>query len=171
MNVCSSRPQESIGVARLALASCMASLPQWSVSNRYEITYGRDHWPHLVQTRDKLINPIHLFTINWADSGPGFSWPDKYCVSRLPGFNCYVVTASQDCEEVHGCCDQAINYFITDESSSIPAQCGHIIERWWRTQFYEGSQSCWQYLFEEGLMDSKQAVEIASRVWQEQAED
>jgi len=41
--------------------------------------------------------PYYLLTINWADSGPGFSWPVAYNAIYVPGFDRTVVTASGDC--------------------------------------------------------------------------
>ena len=31
-----------------------------------------------------VLPPRHLLTINWADSGPGYSWPVAYYVAWLP---------------------------------------------------------------------------------------
>jgi hypothetical protein len=42
------------------------------------------------------FNPQLVCTINWADSGPGFSWPESYHVTYLPGFDKFVITASTD---------------------------------------------------------------------------
>jgi len=60
--------------------------------------------------------PQYLLTINWADSGPGFSWPVAYHVTWVPICDEYVVTQSADSPDAFGYCDFAIGYFLkTDD--------------------------------------------------------
>jgi hypothetical protein len=51
-----------------------------------------------------------LLCINWADSGPGFSWPEAYHITRIPGFDQHIVTASRDSPDAWGCTDHAIGF-------------------------------------------------------------
>ena len=62
------------------------------------------------------FNPQLVCTINWADSGPGYSWPESYHVTYLPGFDRFVMTASRDGPDAWGCVDQAIG--VADGSLS-----------------------------------------------------
>ena len=97
-------------VARLVLSHIQCRLPQWSTTGSSgEVQAARSHQP-LRQSPVNLL-PRHLFTINWADSGPGFSWPEAYHLTFLPGFDRFVVTASQDSPEMHGYTDEAIGHF------------------------------------------------------------
>jgi hypothetical protein len=61
------------------------------------------------------LSPRHLLTINWADSGPGFSWPVAYYAVYVPGFDRTVVTASGDSPETFGACDVAVGHFGPEE--------------------------------------------------------
>ena len=60
------------------------------------------------QLPSRILLPKHLFTINWANSAPGLSWPEAYYVTQLPGWDVYIVTASQDTDEIYGYEDFAI---------------------------------------------------------------
>lgn len=82
----------SNAVARLALSSIQGRLPQWAaVYESGRVDLGRKYSPR----RSAGVEPMprFLFGINWADSGPGFSWPEDYYATWLPGFDCFVVTA------------------------------------------------------------------------------
>lgn len=97
-------------VARLALNSIRGKLPQWYAF--YEDgthVFGRDPEPGLL--RDVQLKPVHLFTINWADSGPGYSWPVAYYATWIPGFDRFVVTESADSEDYYGYADVTLGWF------------------------------------------------------------
>lgn len=58
-------------VARICLESIQNDLPQWAVLRDGSVELGRPRRRAKRRTRD--LSPLHLFTINWGDSGPGFS--------------------------------------------------------------------------------------------------
>jgi len=151
----------SNAVARICLADCQDRLPQWAaVDAKGNEVLGRrvrggSHRPLQLQ-------PERLLCINWADSGPGFSWPEDYLVTLLPGFDRYVVTASADSTDSYGVTDFAIGHFHEDDEF-LPT-CRQIIERWWRERAADGGGP-WEYLFEEGLFDEEMAEEIRDEVW------
>lgn len=60
--------------------------------------------------------PQYLFTLNWADSGPGFSWPGAYYTTWVPSYERFVVTYSADSPEVWGYADIAIGQFGVKEA-------------------------------------------------------
>jgi hypothetical protein len=92
----------------------------------------------------------HLLTINWADSGPGFSWPVAYNATYVPGFDRSVVTASADCPEMFGgVCDVAISSFGPEVA--IIQGCRDIIICDWSWQRAECDQQRWVYLCDTGL--------------------
>jgi len=43
-----------------------------------------------------------LFQINWADSGPGLSWPADYNLVWVPSFARFVLTYSADSPDAFG---------------------------------------------------------------------
>src|SRR5262245_51188908 len=93
-------------VARLLLARVQSRLPQWIARKNDEIVLGRRHRKPKTRQVDPL--PRFLFAINWADSGPGFSWPEAYHAIYVPGFDRFVVTASQDSPDAYGYADIAV---------------------------------------------------------------
>ena len=51
------------------------------------------------------------FMINWAASGPGYSWPESYRLFFIPYPNRYVIVASSASDELSGYSDVAIGHF------------------------------------------------------------
>ena len=101
-------------VAYIVLEQVERQLPGWSaITDDGEFVTER-HFrdvsaiPH---RKVVVLPPRHLLTINWADSGPGYSWPVAYYVAWLPYYDRFVVTASADCPEGFGYCDFAIGSF------------------------------------------------------------
>ena len=78
-------------VAFIVLERAEAYLPQWaSVREDEGVILARKYRDReLVPERKVILQPRNLFTINWADSGPGFSWPVS---TTSPG--CLVTIAS-----------------------------------------------------------------------------
>jgi hypothetical protein len=102
-------------VAFIVLERVEQRLPQWAAVRDNEVILARKHRDGTkVPNRKVLLQPRHLFTINWADSGPGFSWPTAYYVAWLPYYDRYVVTASADCPDAFGYCDFALGAFSID---------------------------------------------------------
>ena len=107
--------------------------------------------------------PCDLCTINWADSGPGFSWPESYHVTYLPGFDKFVITSSRDGPDAWGCSDHAIG--VADGNLEPIEAAKEVITEFWRMQRNAWEQSRWAYLFDEGLIDEKTANVWADEVW------
>ncbi len=145
-------------VAAVLLKSTRAELPQWAVVDKGVVTLGR---PNRQSVRS-AYKPKHLFTLNWADSGPGFSWPTAYYATAVPAFKAMVVTASADGTDAFGFTDFAIGHFPADADLMVGAQ--QVITRQWGDQAADG-QSRWAYLFEEALVNADQANEWADQVW------
>lgn len=119
----------SNAIARLVLSGIQDRLPQWAaVYGDGRVELARAYTP---KRRAKIgVLPRFLFEINWADSGPGFSWPESYHVAYLPGFDRYLVTASQDSLEMHGYTDAAIGHFPFTEA--VAAGVHRVIVDWWQ---------------------------------------
>jgi hypothetical protein len=155
-------PRLAIAVAQIVLHEIQGSLPQWASVRDDEVVLNRkEHKRH----RDArlIFNPQLVCTINWADCGPGFSWPESYHVTFLPGFNKFIVTSSRDGDDVWGCSDHAIG--IADGSLSPTEAAKAVIINSWRTQFLKWEKERWAYLFDEGLIDKKVTEAWADEAW------
>src|SRR5690349_12416750 len=103
-------------VAFIVLERAEPRLPQWSTVRNDELIFAREYRDSArIPNRKVVLQPRHLFTINWADSGPGFSWPKAYSVTWLPYYDRFVVTASADCPDMFGYCDFALGAFGIDK--------------------------------------------------------
>jgi len=150
-------------IARLVLAPIKGTLPVWArVSEDGDVKTTRDG----EKSYYRKVNPFPrlLFNINWADSGPGFSWPDSYHVSYLSEFNCHIVTSSRDSDEIYGFNDIAIGWF--SEGEDLLEGAGRVIIEFWKGYLEECSDFArWAYLFDEGLMNTATVEELADEVW------
>ncbi|MCU0843009.1 MAG: hypothetical protein MUC79_15030 [Thiobacillaceae bacterium] len=148
-------------VARIALSRIQGRLPQWYRGDGRNGVFGRT----LRERGDTglLLMPLHLFTLNWADSGPGFSWPEAYHVTFFPGFERHVVTASADSPDTWGYEDRAIGWFGPDLAPVEGARS--IVTGFWRDQVNDRNQGRWAYLFDEGAVSDEEANAWADAVW------
>jgi hypothetical protein len=114
----------------------------------------------------KRFDPQRLFCINWATSGPGFSWPEAYYLCWMPVFERWVLVSARDSPEVDGYCDRLVGHFVDCDEPMGEAE--QVIEQHWLSlQAFE------QQRFEE-LMDCGTAIDanaIADRVWEEYEDD
>jgi hypothetical protein len=149
-------------VARICLQGAQERLPQWFAS-------GADG--HVVQgraisgrrpARRRTVRVRHLFTINWATSGPGFSWPEAYHVATLPGYNRCVVTGSADSPEAYGYCDIAVGSFRPGRTPE--SQVRACITSWWTTRQADG-QERWEEFLKRGSIGKATATKLAAAVW------
>ena len=137
-----------------------------------------DQLPEFVWSRDgvvftsrpelgrKRFEPQRLFQINWATSGPGFSWPEVYYLCWLPMFERWVVVSARDSPDVDGYCDRLVGHF--SECDEPADEVSLVIERYWlslkadqQARFEEVTEFC-------ALVD---AHSIADRVWEECEDD
>jgi hypothetical protein len=142
-------------VARICVNVIQNRLPNWTaidvdekfISSR-KVTPAR---------RAPVVSlPRHLFTINWADSGPGYPWPEGYHATHLIGFDRVVVTGSKDSDDVTGYTDLALGWFRPRED--FRESCGRIVRRWWRLLRRSAEQSPWAYLLDAGEVDEETAL-------------
>ena len=113
--------------------------------------------------------PQHLFTINWADSGPGVCWPVAYLATYVPGFDRTIVTASADTPEMYGACDFALGAFGPERS--IVQGSREAITADWTKQRDKYEQGRLENLFDTGLIDPAEAVAWADKVWSDRHQE
>jgi hypothetical protein len=155
-------PRLAIAVAQILLNHIQGTLPQWASVRGSKVTLNRKaHRRH--KDARLAFNPRLICTVNWADSGPGFSWPESYHVTYLPGFDKFVVTASRDGPDAWGCADHAIG--VAKGSLDQVDAAKEVVSEFWRMQLNSWDQPRWAYLFDEGLIDTNAADAWADEVW------
>jgi hypothetical protein len=146
-------------VARICLEPIANELPQWAAIANGSIVRGR---ARSRSRSNRRLAPVHLLTVNWGDSGPGFSWPEAYHVTWLPGYDASLVTASADCPDTHGYCDRAVGWF--SGRSDFVESAARVLAAYWVSQL-EFGQERWEYLFDEGALNERAAHRSADSVW------
>ena len=148
-------------VAQIALSAIQERLPQCGVVSDDKVTLLRK--PFTPPSPAVVLFPQFLFTINWADSAPGISWPESYHITYIPGFERYVVTASQDSTDVWGVTELAIGDFSID---NVLTECAEgAITDWWSNQHINNCQEKWEYVWDEGIINTETANKWADSVW------
>jgi len=148
-------------VARMVLGVIQNRLPQCGIfDGEGELTLTRKRFERAF--RDVVLLPQHLFTINWADSAPGISWPEVYHSTYIPGYDRYVVTAAFDGTDLYGVTELAIGFF---DGARLPAEgSADVLKEWWRF-LRDNCQERWAYVWDEALISKKVAEEWADEVW------
>lgn len=104
-----------------------------------------------------------LLRINWADSGPGISWPADYHLVWLPGYERCVLTYSADSAEAMGYCDFALGSVGPDEDWREAAR--KILVKNWRDQHEGWGQAPWEQLWGTGLVTEEEAFAWRAEAW------
>ncbi len=156
----------SDAVARLVLAGFEGTLPVWGSARESEVIITRKE--RRPRKRAVRALPLLLLEVNWADSGPGFSWPEAHHLGWLPGFNRWTVTASRDTPEIDGYCDRVLATFAHCEDPVAGAR--EVIQGYWQSLKDEYDQARWEYLFEEGRLTAADAEAMADAVWPDEVE-
>ncbi len=153
-------------VAEIALSSVQVRLPKGiSIRKDGSTFFGRKTWLCSVPMRHDLLFPIHLLEINWDDSQPGFSWPESYYATLLPGYNVYAVTISQGSADSHGYFDVAVGCFQADNTEQIAENAARVVQSWWQFQHNELKKNGWKGLLKAGMIDSESAFRLRDEVW------
>lgn len=163
---------EDAAVAAIVLERIHNTLPQWASvrlrendGEESDIFLARKPKERQVKRTVELL-PKYLLTINWADSGPGFSWPVAYYVTWVPLYDEYVVTQSADSPDAYGYCDFAIGHF--PQTNDFVSKAAKEIRDDWAWQRDQCCQSSWAYLFDEGLIGEETAKQLRQEVWDDE---
>ncbi len=160
--------QEAYATAAILLERVQDRLPQWASVRDDQVTLGRNIRDRAAE-RTVELTPQFLLMINWADSGPGFSWPETYNVTYVPLYDVFVVTGSVDSTDIYGVTDFAIGQFPGSEAvlkGSSKAMAGE-----WDFLASTYDQSRWAYVFDPGLITIEEAENLADQVWNENEDE
>ena len=146
-------------IARICLSVVQDLLPQFAVTKDDEVKFGRKI-KELRELPERVLLPIHLFSINWANTAPGLSWPETYYVTQLPEWGVHIVTASQDSDEIYGYEDFAIGW-VDDKTSSLHG-ARKVLTDYWKNLRDEFGQERWEELLDVSYGEPE---ERANEVW------
>ena len=152
-------------VARLMLEPIANRLPNFTAVSRKDgyIRSARPPASKAYKSRAVTGLPNFLFKINWATSGPGFSWEELYHVGFLAEYDVYVVTASQDSSEALGFCDVCIGYF--SETQDFIQDALYVVMEWWGDKRGEYGAGKYESITSIGSASADQIAEITEQVW------
>jgi hypothetical protein len=159
-----------VAVARILLETDEALLPNWycTEADGTEVSARKLRDTDEKPRRKVALRSRHLLTINWADSGPGFSWPESYRLVWVPGYDRHVLTASGDGGGEEGCAADAALAAIPPGDAELLERVGEHLRGHWCFGWKEG-QEAWAYCFTEGLVSEATALAWRDEVWCEEA--
>ena len=148
-------------VGAFAVAEIQEQLPNCGICDGRGVTLTRSYR----EVEDRTVTGLsrHLFTINWADSGPGISWPVAYTLVWIPVFDEFVVVASADGTDAFGYADFALGHFPA--GGDWVAQVKEIVVDDWRAQHAGWDQAAWAYLFDSGAIPEEETMAWRREVW------
>lgn len=148
-------------VAKILLDTAQDQLPSWSCVNQ-EGEYVEARRRSRIKSRQVQLLPQHLFSINWASSGPGFEWPEAYYVTYVPQLDMRIVTASQDSNDIWGVTDLAIGKCRAVRTPGWGTK--KIITSWWKRA--RGAEPMpWERLDQAGLITEERTWKWRKDVW------
>ncbi len=164
-DLCRHISAESVAVARILLRDDTRHLPHWGVfDGDGTVIEGRDEsWKERLKGPVGIINRT-LFEINWATTGPIYSWPERYTACPVPGEDISVIVASVDCSDVFGYTDFALDW--VEDSDDLVEKAGEVIRDWWMTPIAAWNQPRWESFTEGGLVDRETALVWREAVWE-----
>jgi hypothetical protein len=107
--------------------------------------------------------PQHLFTIVWPSQTPELAGPVAYYRVWVPGFDRFVVTASEPTDGPHGYCDFALGSFV--DVPEWQELAGDIIYNDWLTQFGFWWRKHRAEVCATGIVPFEFADQLAERAW------
>ena len=148
-------------VASVVLDSIQKRLPSYSWTGPDDVVqFGRGIRP--AQVRKVQLLPCHLFSIDWARTAPGLSWPQSYYVTHVPSINRRIVTASMDDSEIWGYPDLAIGLCPAVRSPDFGTK--KVIQSWWRRASGCEAEG-WEVFWAAGLIDKGRAQQWKKEVF------
>ena len=160
-NNMSGDPELDGTVATILLNTMQSRLPNYRwYDEEGNLKSVRDN--NVLKQRKIQLLPIHLFTINWANSGPGIEWPESYSVTYVPSHNVRIVTTSSDSTDLYGNADLAIGWCRPYRNPEFGTK--KVIQSWWR-RLHEWIGHPWADFYSEGLVGADRAEKWALEVY------
>ena len=160
-NNMSGDPELDGAVATILLNTMQSRLPNYRwYDEEGNLKSVRDN--NVLKQRKIQLLPIHLFTINWADSAPGLDWPESYSVTYVPSHNVRIVTTSSDSTDLYGNADLAIGWCRPYRNPEFGTK--KVIQSWWR-RLHEWIGHPWADVYSEGLVNADRAEKWALEVY------
>jgi hypothetical protein len=160
----------SAAVAQIALAAVEDRLPQWALVRDDDITLGRLVRPTTERYQRAVhLRPRFLFSLDWASSAPGMSWPRDYYATWFPGYGIWVVTASSDTPHPWGALDVSVGWF-SDTQHFHEGVRDVIVAHWQRDEMQE-PEFAWETFWKAGLVSETDARTWRDEVWPAPAVD
>jgi hypothetical protein len=152
-------------VAKLMLEPIADRLPNFTAVSRKDGSIRSARPPASKAYKSRAVTglPNFLFKINWATSGPGFSWEESYHVAFLAEYDVYIVTASQDSDDALGFCDVCIGYF--ESSQDVIYDALSKVKNWWGGKVGEYDADKYESLTSVGSASVDQIDFITAEVW------
>jgi len=156
-------------VAAIVLNAAQNRLPNYGVvDSDGRVAMGRTSDP--IHPRDIQLLPSLLFTIDWAATAPGVSWPESYFVTYVPSVDLRIVTASKDDSDLWGFSDLAIGFCRPLRSPDFGVK--RIIQSWWRRASGDPlEREPWETFWNAGLIDQARAEAWKDQVFGKRRRD
>jgi len=142
-------------VASILLNTVENRLPNYGVVNSVgEVSLGRNI--STLEARKIQLLPSFLFSIDWAATAPGLSWPESYFVTYVPYVNLRIVTASKDDKGIWGYTDLAIGFCRAVRTPEFGVK--KIIQMWWKRASGDPEvREPWETFWSAGRIDKSRA--------------
>jgi len=151
-------------VARLMLEPIANRFPNFNAVSRKHGSIRSARPPAFKAYKSPAVAGLpNFFKINWATSGPGFSWEEVYQVGFLAEYDVYVVTASQDSSDALGFCDACIGYF--SETQGFIQDGLYVVMEWRGDKRGEYGAEKYESITSIGSASANQIAEITEQVW------
>lgn len=152
-------------VAAIVLNTAQHRLPNYGVVDANgSVALGRS--PKPVGTRKIQLLPSLLFSVDWAATAPGLSWPESYFVTYVPSVDLRIVTASKDDSEIWGYEDLAIGFCRPIRTPDYGVK--KIIQSWWKRASGDPAEAQpWESFWRAGLVDKARATGWRDEVFRE----
>ncbi len=161
---CGPYTRTAAAVAHVVLEAIEHRLPVWACLKGGDLIQARSYrGPNQKPRRQAALLPRKLFAINWASSGPGFSWPVEYQLVWAPLYERLIVTASADCPDMFGYADFALGHFA--RTDDVGRSVIKIIKSDWMMQQDICSQPRWEALISTGLIEKSDIDLLVDEVW------
>lgn len=156
-------PFDSIAIAKVLLNNIQSRLPNSGIVNECGyVSFTKNIEKNNLGPSKIAFIPRLIFSINWADTAPGVSWPEQYRITYVPDYNKYIITASSDSQDFyHGISGDIALGTSSDKIESIKS----VITGHWNELKLEYEQLEFAKILHEGLIDKNEINKWKKEIW------